>query len=95
MLHIAAWGAGTKGYFNLVTADNAAAKKALLKMGIRATEKEVLVVRLSNRVGSLDRIAQKLAKGKMDIKGLSATTGGKNVAVLINTKNNGKAAKII
>ena len=95
MLHVAAWGEGAKGYFNLVTADNTAAKKALKKLGISAAEKDVLVVRLRNRVGSLDRIANRLAKAKIDIKGLSATTGGRTVAVMINTGNNAKAAKRI
>lgn len=95
MLHIAAWEEGAKGGFILVTADNAAAKKALKKLGVSAAEKDVLVVRLRNRPGALDRIAKKLAKNKIDVKVLFATTGGKTVAVMIDTKNNAKAAKII
>lgn len=95
MLHIAAWGEGAKGYFNLITENNGAAKKALKKAGIRVTEQEVMIITLRNKVGSLDHVAKRLAKAKIDIKGLSATTGGKRVAVMINTKNNGKAARMI
>jgi len=94
ILHIAAWAEGGKGFFNVVTDHHAAAKKALKKIGISAIDKEVLVVNLQNRVGSLDRVARKLAKGKVDITGLSATSGGKRVSVLLATKNNAKAKKI-
>jgi len=94
MLHIAAWGQGGTGYFNLVTDHNARAKKALKKLGVTAKEKDLLVLTLQNKVGALDRVAHRLAKAGINITGISATSGAKRVAVLLNTKNNSKALKI-
>lgn len=94
ILHAWACGEGSTGHFGLVTSSNAKAKQALNKLGIRTFEKEILVVSLTNKVGALDRVAAKLAKAKVNITCISATSGGGRVSVLINTRNNSKAARI-
>ena len=50
---------------------------------------------MPNRVGALEKVAHKLAKAKVNITCLSATSGGGRVAVLLNTKNNRKAARLV
>ena len=94
-----AWacGEGSRGHFGIVTSNNARAKKALKGLGIRRfSEKDVLMVALPNRVGALAGVARKLAKGRVSVTCLSATSAGKNrVAVLIGTSNNKKARRII
>ena len=93
--HVAAWSEGSKAYFNLVTNNNARARRALSKVGVRSGEGEVLVLNLRNKVGSLGRVAKRLAKAKVNISCLSATTSGKRASVLINTSNNRKASRLV
>ena len=94
LVHAWACGEGSRGYFGLVTSNNSRAKKALRSLGIRAAEKEMLEVNLPNKKGALARVAEKLAKAKINIVGISGTSGGNRVSVLINTRNNSKAARL-
>lgn len=95
ILHAWACGEGSRGQFGLVTSNNAKAKKALKKLGISTKEKNVLSVILSHKVGSLERVAHKLVKAGISITCLSATSAGNRVTVLLNTKNNDKAGRLI
>ena len=94
-----AWacGDGSKGHFGIVTSNNAKAKNALRKLGVKKfSEKELLMVSLSNKVGALARVASKLAKKGVGVTCLAATSAGKNrVGLLIGTKNNKKARRLI
>ena len=94
-----AWacGEGSKGYFGIVTSNNAKARKALKAVGARNfSEKEVLMVPLTNRVGALARVASKLAKKGIGVTCLSATSVGRNrVALLLGTRNNKKARRVL
>lgn len=94
IIHATAWVEGPKGYFSLVTNNNAKAKKALSKIGIRASDGDVVILTLKNKVGALERAARKLAKANVNIMCLSATTGGSRTSVLIHTKNNSRAARV-
>ena len=93
--HAAAWSEGSKAHFNIVTSDNGRAKKALKKLKISAKEKDVLVLSMKNKVGSLGRVAKKLAKAGVSISCLTATTSGKNTSVLIHTTNDAKAQRVV
>ena len=95
ILHAWGCGEGPTGQFGMVTSNNASAKKALKKIGISSTEKEVLVVTLSNKAGALAGIADKLAAAKVNITCLSATTGGSRVSVVLNTKDNKRAKNLV
>ncbi len=95
ILHAWACGEGPKGHFGLVTSNNAKAKKALKRLKISASEKEVLAITLPHKTGSLERIAYKLAKAGVSITCLSATSAGNTVTVLLNTKNNNKAQRLV
>src|SRR3989338_548956 len=95
ILHAWACGEGSTGHFGLITHNNAKAKRALKKLRIQSSEKDVLVVSLANKVGALDRVAARLAKAKVNITCVSATSGGGRVSVLISTPNTAKAARIV
>ena len=95
ILHAWACGEGPRGHFGLVTSNNAKAKNALKKLRISATEKEILSVTLLHKVGSLERVAQRLAKSRVSVTCLSATSAGNRVTVLFNTKNNRKAQRLV
>lgn len=95
ILHIAGWGDGKQAFVNLATSDNVKAKRLLKMIGITCREVELLSVRLQNQVDALNRMATKLAKAGVDIKSIQATTGGKVATVVLNTKNNKAAAKVI
>ena len=96
LLHAWACGEGSTGFFGIVTNNNAMAIKALKSLGIRPKEREILTVNLPNRTGELAKVAKKLAKGRINITGVTATSAhGGRVSVLISTKNNQKARRLI
>ena len=93
--HAWACGEGAKGHFGLVTSNNGKAKRALKKIGISAKEHDLLVVGLPNKAGALAKKAAKLAKARINVSCVSATSAGNRVALLIGTSNNRKAAKLV
>ncbi len=95
ILHMWACGDGSKGHFGLVTSNNGRARLALRKLGIATSEHDILVVSMRNKVGSLDRLARKLAKSRVNVTCVSATSGGTSTAVLINTRSNAKARRLV
>ena len=95
ILHMWACGEGSKGHFGLVTSSNAKAKKTLKALGISSKESEILVLNLRNRVGALAKAAKKLAKAKINVTCVSATSAGNRVALLLNTRNNRKAQRTV
>ena len=95
ILHAWACGEGPKGHSGILTSNNAKAKKALNRFCISAREKDVLSVTLSHKVGSLERVARKLAKAGVGVTCLSATSAGNRVTVLFNTENNNKAQRLV
>ncbi len=95
IIHAVAWTEGAKGHFDMVTNNNAKAKKALAKIGIRAGDCDAVVLTLRNKVGSLDRAAKRLAKAKVNISCISATGAGPRTSVVLHTTNNAKAARLV
>ena len=95
IIHAVAWAEGSKGHFDIVTNNNAKAKNALSKIGIRAGNCDAIVLTLRNKVGSLDRAAKRLANAKVNIMCMSATSAGPRTSVVLHTKNNAKAARLV
>ncbi len=96
LLHAWACGEGSTGFFGIVTNNNALAIKALKSIGIRTKEREILTINLPNRTGELAKVAKKLAKARINITGVTATSAHRGrVSVLITTKNNQKAKRLI
>ena len=94
ILHMWACGEGSRGFFGIVTSNNARAKKALKGLGFSSKEKEILVSTLPNRMGAFAKVADKLAKAKVNVTCVSATSAGNRVAVLLGTRNNKKAQRL-
>ena len=95
ILHAWACGDGKRGEFGLVTSNNARAARALKAIGVRAKSGKVLVVSLKNKVGALEKKARRLADAGINVKCVSATSAGSRVALILNTSNNAKAARLI
>lgn len=86
---IAAMGIGAKGTICVVVKNPAAAKRALKNAGIRVKEqREVLEVRLSDKPGTLARVANRLAKAKVNIDhAYLLGKSGKRVVTALGVKN--------
>ena len=94
ILHMWACGEGSRGSFGIVASNNACAKKALRSLGFSAKEKEILVANLPNKVGALAKVADRLARARVNVTCVSATSAGNRVSVLLGTRNNKKAQRI-
>ena len=95
LLHAWACGEGKKGYFGLVTSNNSKAARAVKALGFWPQQSEALLLTLPNKKGALAAKAGRLARARVNVKCLSATSAGNRVAVVMTTSNNRKAAKLI
>ena len=76
--------------------DAVTAKRALRRAKYRFSEEPAFVVRLRNKPGALARIAEKVAKGRVNIKSAYATTAGRGSATVVLTVGSvAKARKIL
>ena len=93
---ICAYEMDDKGFFMLVTDNNAKAKKVLVKMGADVEVEDVLVVGVPNKVGQLQKLAKKIADAGVDIYYAYGSPGaGKTTCLVFKTANDGKALKAI
>jgi hypothetical protein len=85
-----------RGKIRIIVNDAVKAKRALRKAKYRFSEEPAFVVRLRNKPGSLARVAQKVAKGRVNIKSAYATTAGRGPATVVFTVGStAKARKIL
>ncbi len=86
-----------KGTIRVIPSDASAAKRALKKAKIRVSkEREVLEVRLADKPGALARVANRLAKKKVNIDSLYLLgTSGKRATVAVGVKNVRAAKKAL
>ena len=80
---ISAYERDGQGKFLLVTDDNAKAAKALGRLNAELREKEVLLVELENRVGTLAEAAKRFAEANINIEYTYGTTDSKGTAWLV------------
>jgi hypothetical protein len=81
-----------RGKIRLLASDAARAEDALKAAKIRCGREEAISVSLEHRPGALAEVAQKLAKAKVNIKCVYATTSGLgHVAVVLTVSNLPKA----
>ena len=93
---ITAYEMENRAHFMLTTDGNARAKRALAKLGVEATEDEVIAVEMPNKVGELQKVAKKIADAGININYLHGTTGaGKAPVCLFKTSDNTKTARMI
>ena len=90
--------AGNKGVVGIVVsdADTAKARRALKKAKYRTTERKAIEVRLKDRPGSLQRVATRFGKGKVNIASAYVLAPGRgNVTVAFGVKDARKAKKAL
>jgi len=85
-----------KGYFMLLTDDNAKAEQALKSAGFAVSQEEVVAVELENEIGAAKRMAKKLADAGVNLKKCYGSTGNGTMALLVfNSSDNEKAIRTL
>lgn len=77
--------ASGRGKIRLLVNDPGRAKRALRKANFRANEEPAFVVRLRNKPGALARVTARLAKERINVRSIYATTAGRGSAVVVLT----------
>jgi hypothetical protein len=96
IISLSAAEAAGRGKIRMVVNKPTLAKRALRKARVRFAEEVAFAKRLSNKPGALARVADKLARGGVNIKSAYATTAGRGGATVIFTVSNpAKARRII
>jgi hypothetical protein len=85
-----------RGKIRLLANNPVKAKRALRKAGYRFVEEPAFAIRLRNKPGTLARVVEKLARGRVNIRSTYATTAGAGGAsVIITVSNPAKARRLI
>lgn len=94
---LSASASGAKGTIRLVVKNPAAAKRALAGAGIRGIkQRQVLEVRLSDKPGTLARVAQRLGKAKVNIDAVYLLhRTGKRATIALGVKDLRAAKKAL
>jgi hypothetical protein len=81
-----------RGKIRLLVNDPARAKRALRKARYRANEEPAFALRLRNKPGALARLTARLAKERINVRSIYATTAGRGSALIVLTLG-GNAAR--
>ena len=96
IIHMSAYTVKDKGYFQIITRDNAKAKSALKHLVPKAIERDVIVVEFENKVGTLAPVARLLGSNDIEVQYVYGTSGdGFKIVGVFSTTNNAKAVQII
>lgn len=88
--------ASGRGKIRLLVSDTARAVDALKAAKYRPSQETALTLALENRPGALAIVAEKLARGKINVKCAYATTAGEGAATLVLAVGNaGKAEALL
>ena len=88
--------AGGRGKIRLLVNDPVKARRALRKARYRFTEEPVHVLRLRHAPGALARVAAKVARARVNIRSVYATTAGRGAAtVVVSVGNAAKARNVL
>jgi hypothetical protein len=83
-----------RGKIRLLVNDPVRARRALRKAQYRASEEPVFVLRLRNKPGALARVAARLAKERINVRSIYATTVGRgSAAVVLRVGGNASKAR--
>jgi hypothetical protein len=77
--------ASGRGKIRLLVSDPGRAKRALRKANYRANEEPAFTLRLRNKPGALARVAARLAKERINVRSIYATTAGRGSALVVLT----------
>lgn len=96
IIHLSAYTANRRGYLQMVTENNAKAKKALEPFIKGIEERDVLVVEFENKTGTLAPVAKLLGNHGIHIDYVYGTSGdGFKIVGIFSTADNVKAAELI
>ena len=86
-----------RGKIRLLVNDPVEAKRALRKAKYRVSEETAFALRLRNKPGALARVAARLAKERINVRSIYATTAGRGSAVVVLTVggNPAKARRVL
>ena len=86
-----------RGKIRLLVNDPVRARRALRKAKYRATEEPAFALRLRNKPGALARVAARLAKERINVRSIYATTAGRGAAGVVLTVggNPSKAGRVL
>jgi hypothetical protein len=89
--------ASGRGKIRLLVNDPVRAKRALRKAKYRFTEAPAFALRLRNKPGALARVASRLAKERINVRSIYATTAGRGSAGIVLTVggNASKARRVL
>ena len=89
--------ASGRGKIKLLVNDAVRAKRALRKAKYRVNEEPAFVLRLQNKPGALARVTGRLAKERINIRSIYATTVGRGAAAVVLTVggNPSKARRVL
>lgn len=77
--------ASGRGKIRLLVNDPGRAKRALRKANYRANEEPAFMLRLRNKPGALARVTARLAKERINVRSIYATTAGRGSAMVVLT----------
>ncbi len=96
IVHLSAYAVGKTAYFQLLTRDNAKARKVLKTFAPKLIERDVLVVEFENRIGTLAQVARLLGSNDIGVNYVYGTSGdGFKIVGVFSTQDDRRAAKII
>jgi hypothetical protein len=86
-----------RGKIRLLVNDPVRARRALRKAKYHATEQPAFMLRLRNKPGALARVAARLAKERINVRSIYATTAGRGAAGVVLTVggNPSKARRVL
>jgi len=96
ILAIYAYEKGDEACFSMLTDSPTKTKRALSSIGAELREEEVIAVEMPNRVGELQKVAQRIGDGGINIEYVYGTTSsGRTSTCIFKTSDNNKAIRII
>ena len=93
---ICAWGDKEKAYFYMVVDRHIKVKNALTKAKFTVADEDVILVGMPNKPGEMQKVAEKIADGGIDILYTYGSAGsGRTSFCVFKTDNDKKAIKLI
>jgi hypothetical protein len=87
--------AAGRGKVRILVNNAGKARRALRAAGYRPVEEPAFVVRMRNRPGALSRIADRVAKARINIRSAYATTAGGSASVVLTLGSPAKARRVL
>lgn len=92
---ICAYEMNEQGFFMLMTDNSAKTKKILSHMGAEVSTDEVIAVALPNKIGQLQKVAQKISDAGIDILYVYGSPVKGKMTLILKTANDKKTLKVL